>query len=122
MESDLLFDRFENDETSREIQEHIRAMSCGNAEFHGKTLSSALRRLITKKRGTMVRCARYQSEHAYTLSELLQGLYCPECHEWGKNGKGEYGRPFTRCGGCNALRDGVNQLRCFRCKLLFKSK
>ena len=122
MESDLLFGKFENDETSQEIQEHIRAMSCGRAEFQGKTLASALRRLIRKKRRTALHCARYQREHIYSLSELLEGLYCPACHEFGKNGKGEYGRPFTRCGGCNALRDTVDQLRCIRCKLLFRSK
>ena len=121
MESDLLFGKFENDETSQEVQEHIRAMSCGEAEFQGKTLASTLGRLIARKRRTTVRCARYQREHVYTLSELLEGVYCPICHEYGKNGKGEYGRPFTRCGSCSVLRDAADQLRCVRCKLLFES-
>jgi len=121
MESDLLFGKFENDKTSQEIQEHIRAMSCGKAEFRGKTLASALRRLITKKRRTTVYCARLQREHTYTLSELLQGLYCPVCHQYAENGKGGYGRPFMRCGSCGVLRDRADQLRCARCKLLFES-
>ena len=120
MESDLLFGKFESDEMSQEMREHIRAMSRGEVEFQGKTLASTLGRLITKKRRTTVHCARYQPGHIYTLSELLQGVYCPDCHEYGKNGKGEYGRPFTRCGSCTALRDAADQLRCARCKLLFE--
>ena len=120
MEIDLLFDKFENDETSREIQEHIRAMSSGTAKFQGKTLATVYRRLITEKRSTVVHCARYLRDHIYTLDELLEGLYCPVCHEHGKNGKGEYGRPFTRCGNCNTLRDTEDK-RCSRCKLQFKS-
>ena len=150
MEGDLLFGGFENDKTSQEVQEYIRAMSCGKAAFQAKTLGFVYRRLLTKKRHairgsvrveprrtpepsrrpllepipgepeTMVRCAREPREHVYTLSELLQGLYCRECDDRGKNGKGGYGRPFTRCRQCYALRDEAD-LRCSRCGTLFKS-
>ena len=150
MESDLLFGRFENDKTSREIQEHIRAMSCGKATFQAKTLGYVYHRLSTKKRqaihdsakaepqgtpepsrrpsskplpgepDTMVRCAREPREHVYPLSELLQGLYCRVCDDRGKNGRGGYGRPFTRCKQCYALRDAAD-IRCSRCGTLFKS-
>jgi len=150
MEGDLLFGSFESDTTSREIQEHIRAMSCGKAVFQAKTLGFVYHRLSTKKRHairgsvgvepqgtpepprrppskpipgepeTMVRCAREPRDHVYTLSELLQGLYCRTCDDRGKDGKGGYGRPFTRCRQCYALRDAVD-LRCGRCGTLFKA-
>jgi len=121
MESDLLFGEFENDGTSRDVQEHIRAMSNGTAKFRGKTLASVYRRLISEKRSsTVVHCARNLRDHIYTLDELLQGLYCPVCHEHGNNGKGEYGRPFTLCWNCVTLRDTEDK-RYSRCKLLFKS-
>ena len=150
MESDLLFGSFENDKTSQEIQEHIQAMSCGRAVFQAKTLGFVYHRLSTKKRNairdstrvepqgtpepprrpplkpipgepeTMVRCAREPRGHVYTLSELLQGLYCRVCDDRGKNGKGGYGRPFTRCRQCYALRDAAD-FRCSRCGTLFKS-
>jgi hypothetical protein len=119
MEGDLLFGNFESDETSQEVQEHIRAMSSGKATFQAKTLGFVYRRLLAKKRKTTVHCARNLREHVYTISELLDGLYCPACHEYGRNGKGEYGRPFTRCGRCNALRDTF-ELRCSRCNILFQ--
>jgi len=145
MECDLLFGKFESNKTSQEIQEHIRVMSCGNAVFQAKTLGFVYHRLLAKKRRAiqdstmaepqettgppwgpldepeaMVHCARNVRTHVYTLSELLLGLYCPACHDYGKNGKGEYGRPFTRCGHCNGLRDMVG-LHCGRCNTLFKS-
>jgi len=150
MESDLLFGSFENDRTSQEIQEHIRAMSCGKAVFQAKTLGFVYHRLSTKKRDvirgsvrlephgtpepsrriplkptpgeseTMVRCAREPRVHVYTLSELLQGLYCPVCDDRGENGTGRYGRPFTHCTWCYTLRVAAD-LRCIRCGTLFKS-
>ncbi|KAF9779897.1 hypothetical protein BJ322DRAFT_349695 [Thelephora terrestris] len=144
MESDLLFQDFENDRTSQEAQEHIRAMSCGKAVFQAKTLGFAYHMLLAKKRraiqdvprcepqegsepgsdvydgsGFKLHCARKLRQHAYTVSELLQGLYCPACDEYGKNGKGEYGLPFTRCALCNALRDTASQ-PCRSCGALFK--
>lgn len=142
MESNLLFGNFESDETSQEIQEHIRAMSRGKAVFQAKALGFVYHRLLAMKRraiqdptaaesqettgppdetGTTVLCARYLRIHTYVLSELRQGLYCPACHDYGKNGKGEYGRPFTRCGRCYELRDTVGK-RCSGCDTLFKSK
>lgn len=147
MESDLLFSEFENDKTSREIQEHIRAMSCGKIAFQAETLGFVYHKLSTKKREaiqntpkspkasssgwytepssedpeTTVYCTRiHLPRHAYALSELLQGLYCPSCSEYGKNGRGELGRPFTRCGLCGTLRDTL-ELRCSHCNILFKS-
>jgi len=150
MESDLLFGTFENDKTFQEIQEHIRAMSCGKAVFQAKTLGFVYHRLSTKKRHTiqasvkaepqgapehpwttpskpvpgepetMVRCAREPRGHIHTISELLQGLYCRVCDDRGKNGRGGYGRPFTRCKQCYALRDAMDH-RCSRCDTLFKS-
>ena len=143
MESDLLFGTFDTDRTSQEVQEHIRAMSCGKVTFQAKTLGFVYHRLSTKKRRsiqdsprveqpesprkpppnepeTVVHCVRIQfPTHIYGLSELLQGLYCPACHEHGKNGRGESGRPFTRCGHCNSLRDTM-ELRCSCCDTPFK--
>ena len=152
MELDLLFGKFENDKTSQEIQEHIRAMSCGKAAFRAKTLGFVYHRLSTKKRRAIqdsagiepqetpepprspspepsfdepqatVFCARIQlTMHVYTISELLYGLYCPACGEGGRNGRGEIGRPFTRCGNCKALRDTLGP-RCSHCNILFKSE
>ena len=127
MESDLLFDGFESETTFKEVQENIRAMSCGKHVFQTKTLGLAYQKLLVKKRRAIQEplpieaflfCARYLLLHAYTVSELLYGLYCPGCHEFGKNGKGEYGRPFMRCGHCNALRDTGDQ-RCRRCNYPF---
>ena len=145
MESDLLFGTFDNDNTSQEVQEHIRAMSCGKAIFQAKTLGFAYKRLLAKKRGPTqdlprceprensespwepldepgikLYCARKLRLHAYKISELLEELYCPACNGYGKNGRGEYGLPFTRCAHCNALRDVANQ-RCGNCDVLFKS-
>ena len=124
MESDLLFGDFESKKTFKEVQEHIRAMSCGKRVFQAKTLGLAYQKLWVKKRRmiqepALLFCARYLRLHAYTISELLGSLYCPECHELGKNGKGEYGRPFMRCSHCNALRDTANP-QCGRCNSPFK--
>jgi len=124
MESDLLFDRFEGNKTSQETQEHIRAMGCGKTTFQAETLGFVFRKLITRKRhaipeSAMLRCARALGIHVYTLSELYEGLYCPECGEGGRNGKGRIGRPFTRCGFCSALRD-TEVPRCTRCNVTFK--
>jgi len=130
MESELLFRYDETNKTSREIQEqkiqeHIQAMASGKAVFQAKTLAFVYQGLITKKRRAIrepakVHCARYRDTHVFAISELLEGLYCPSCHDCGKNGRGEYGRPFTRCGHCNGLRDEENT-RCSRCNSLFKS-
>ena len=69
---------------------------------------------------TTVYCTRaHLPKHSYGVSELLLGLYCPSCNEYGKNGKGEPGRPFTRCGHCGTLRDTV-EFRCCHCNTPFK--
>jgi len=126
MESNLLFDRFDDDRTFQELQENIRTMVCGRAMFQKETLGFVYHRLMTRKRHAIrepratLHCARYLYAHVYALSELHDGLYCPECDECGRNGKGRPGRPFTRCGGCNKLRD-TRGLRCSLCNVAFKS-
>jgi hypothetical protein len=58
--------------------------------------------LTTKRVG--LKCARCGC--IISIYSLYDGLYCPQCPETGRNGKGEKGRPFMRCAGCNALREG----------------
>jgi len=38
------------------------------------------------------------------VNSLYDGLHCPRCPDTGRNGRGQRGRPFMQCVGCNTLR------------------
>lgn len=143
METDLLFDKFENEATSEEIQRHIRAMSRGDAVFRAKTLGFIYHKLSTRKRHNLLPSARVEPQgvpesprvpppipgepetkviclrvHVSTVSELLQGLYCPAAACNVRGPMGNRRRLLTRCRVCETLREAVGS-RCRGCNTLF---
>jgi hypothetical protein len=50
-------------------------------------------------------CIRTGCRRITSISNLYDGLHCPQCPETGLNGKGETGRPFMRCAECKTMRD-----------------
>jgi len=50
-----------------------------------------------------LKCAR--CFNVASIHNLRDDLYCPQCPDTGRNGRGEKGWPFMRCMGCNDLRE-----------------